>query len=216
VQHRRPAETLSTPLGFRGVLICEIPVSEYACHAMQENTTDEQLMLNYRNGDAEAFEVLYQKHKGPLYRYVLRQCDESYVDEIFQDIWMKIINARERYKANAKFTTWLYNIAHNRIIDHYRRQNIRPVGNNEGNVEAMPTHENRQPDQQAQNSEHVELLLTAIRNLPSDQRDTFLLHEEAGLNIEEIAETTGVSFEAAKSRLRYAIKKLRDDMKALL
>ena len=74
---------------------------------MQENSTDEQLMLNYRKGEAAAFEVLYQRHKGTLYRYVLRQCDESYVDEIFQDIWMKLITARERYEVNAKFTTWL-------------------------------------------------------------------------------------------------------------
>jgi RNA polymerase sigma-70 factor (ECF subfamily) len=183
---------------------------------MQENTTDEQLMLNYRKGEAAAFETLYQKHKGPLYRYVLRQCDESYVDEIFQDIWMKLINAREGYKAKAKFTTWLYNIAHNRIIDHYRRQNIRPVSNHEENIELAPSLNTKQPDQQAQNNEQTEQLLTAIKNLPNDQRDTFLLHEEAGLSIDEIAQTTGVSFEAAKSRLRYAMNKLRDDMKGLL
>ena len=183
---------------------------------MQENTTDEQLMLNYRNGEAAAFEALYQRHKGPLYRYVLRQCDESYVDEIFQDIWMKLINAREGYKAKAKFTTWLYNIAHNRIIDHYRRQNIRPVSNHEENIELTPSLKTEQPEQQAKNNEQAEQLLTAIKNLPNDQRDTFLLHEEAGLSIDEIAKTTGVSFEAAKSRLRYAMNKLRDDMKGLL
>ena len=173
-------------------------------------------MLNYRKGEAAAFEALYQRHKGPLYRYVLRQCDESYVDEIFQDIWMKLINARERYEVNAKFTTWLYNIAHNRIIDHYRRQNIRPVSNHEENIKLAPSLETKQPEQQAQNNEQVEQLLTAIKSLPNDQRDTFLLHEEAGLSIDEIAQTTGVSFEAAKSRLRYAINKLRDDMKDLL
>lgn len=183
---------------------------------MQENTTDEQLMLNYRKGEAAAFEVLYKKHKGPLYRYVLRQCDESYVDEIFQDIWMKLINARQRYKANAKFTTWLYNIAHNRIIDHYRRQNIRAVSNHEESIESAPSLKIEQPEQQAQNNEQVAQLLTAIKYLPNDQRDTFLLYEEAGLSITEIAQTTGVSIEAAKSRLRYAIKKLRADMKDLL
>ena len=185
-------------------------------NAMQENITDEQLMLNYRQGDVAAFEVLYKKHKGPLYRYVLRQCDDAFVDEIFQDIWMKLINARTTYKNTAKFTTWLYNIAHNRIIDHYRRQNIRPVSNNEENIESTPSLQENQPDQLAQNNERGKHLLTAIKNLPSDQRDTFLLHEEIGLSIDEIAQTTGVSFEAAKSRLRYAFKKLRDDMKGLL
>ena len=129
---------------------------------------------------------------------------------------MKLINAREGYKAKAKFTTWLYNIAHNRIIDHYRRQNIRPVSNHGENIELAPSLKTEQPEQQVQNNEQAEQLLTAIKNLPNDQRDTFLLHEEAGLSIDEIAQTTGVSFEAAKSRLRYAMNKLRDDMKGLL
>jgi RNA polymerase sigma-70 factor (ECF subfamily) len=183
---------------------------------MLENTTDEQLMLNYQSGDTSAFEELYKKHKGPLYRYVHRQCEESYVDEIFQDIWTKLINARTNYQANAKFTTWLYNIAHNRLIDHYRKQNIRAVGNHETDIESAPSDENNRPDKQAQSNEQTEHLLKAIKKLPHDQRDTFLLHEEVGLSIDDIAQTTGVSFEAAKSRLRYAINKLRDEMEGLL
>ena len=87
---------------------------------------------------------------------------------------------------------------------------------NEENIELAPSLKTEQPEQQAQNNEQVEQLLTAIKNLPNDQRDTFLLYEEAGLSIDEIAQTTGVSFEAAKSRLSYAMNKLRDDMKVLL
>ena len=81
-------------------------------------------MLEYRDGDGDAFEVLYARHKGPLFRYCLRHCRErSTAEETFQDVWMRVIGARERYQPRAKFTTWLYRIAHNRVIDRYRADN---------------------------------------------------------------------------------------------
>ena len=89
---------------------------------MSNAIPDEELMSRYRFGDAGAFEVLYKRHKGPLYRYLLRQCGAAaQAEELFQDVWFKVIRARERYEARAKFTTYLYHLAHNRLIDHYRR-----------------------------------------------------------------------------------------------
>lgn len=173
-------------------------------------------MLSYTNGDAVAFEVLYQRHKGPLYRYILRQCDKTHVDELFQDIWLKLVNARNNYEVKAKFTTWLYRLAHNRIIDHYRRQNVRPVAESDEEKISVVSDIKLQPENQAESNEQAIQLLTAIKQLPQDQRDTFLLHEEAGLSIDEIAYSTGVTFETAKSRLRYAIKKLREEMGSAL
>jgi RNA polymerase sigma-70 factor (ECF subfamily) len=86
------------------------------------DATDETLMLGYRDGDAAAFDVLYGRHKGGIYRYLLRQCrNAALADELFQDVWMNLIRARAGYTVQAKFSTYLYRIAHNRLMDHFRR-----------------------------------------------------------------------------------------------
>src|SRR5581483_459483 len=88
-------------------------------------SSDQSLMLAYRAGDAAAFDVLYARHKGGVYRYLLRHCSNAgTADELFQDVWMSVIRVRESYEPTAKFTTWLYRIAHNRVIDHWRAQGI--------------------------------------------------------------------------------------------
>lgn len=172
-------------------------------------------MLSYTRGDADAFEVLYQRHKGPLYRFVLRQCGQQFADELFQDIWLKVINSRTRYKVKAAFKTWLYQIARNRIIDHYRRQNIRPVDNNTDKLASISDAGHMQPENRLIANNQHELLMQALSALPDEQKEVFLLKEEAGLGIEEIAITTGVTYEAAKSRLRYALNKLRQHLEII-
>ena len=176
---------------------------------MDQDISDESLMLNYTQGDADAFEVLYQRHKGPLYRFVLRQCGPQFVDDLFQDIWIKVIKSRMSYRVKATFRTWLYHIARNRIIDHYRRQNIRPVDNNQDSLASISDSSHIQPENQLEKNDRHERLIQAITALPDEQKEAFLLREEAGLTVEEIALTTGVSYETTKSRLRYANQKLR-------
>jgi len=166
-------------------------------------------MMNYGTGDAGAFDVLYQRHKAPLYRFVLRQCGPEAVDELYQDIWLKVINARSSYQVKASFKTWLYHLARNRIIDLYRRNNLRPVDNNSDEIDSVVNNSMAQPEQQLQSQDQYEKLLAAIDELPPEQKEVFLLREEAGLGIEQIAETCGINFETAKSRLRYAMDKLR-------
>lgn len=179
---------------------------------MDDATSDENLMLRYSRGDAGAFEALYQRHKGPLYRFILRQCGQQYADEIYQDIWLKVINSRLRYRVKAAFKTWLYQIARNRLIDHYRRQGIRPLDDNPDALSSLSDPEQQQPENQLEASYRHERLLNAIASLPRDQKEAFLLKEEAGLAVEEIASTTGVTYEAAKSRLRYAVRKLKAEL----
>ncbi len=90
--------------------------------------SDESLMLAYAGGDARAFETLYSRHKGPVFRYVLRSVkSRAEADELFQDVWMRAIEARARWRPEAKFTTWLYTIAHHRLIDHWRAKGLAMV-----------------------------------------------------------------------------------------
>lgn len=176
---------------------------------------DEQLMLAYAAGDAAAFEALYSRHKGPLYRFVRRSVKEpARADELFQDIWMRIVEARVRYSPQARFTTWLYTIAHNRLVDHWRAKGLSLVSLDEDEddpieVDAGPAAD---PLRVAEGREALERFAAALAALPLVQREAFLLHQEAGMTAAQIAEATGTNQEAAKSRLRYAMDKLREAM----
>ncbi|MDX2504822.1 MAG: RNA polymerase sigma factor [Gammaproteobacteria bacterium] len=176
------------------------------------DVSDEELMMGYGAGDADAFEILYQRYKTPLYRYVLRQCGQQFVDELFQDIWLKVIKSRSHYQVKASFKTWLYHLARNRIIDQYRKNNIRPLDNNVEALDSVVSTTVAPPEKHLQRQTQYEALLDAIAELPADQKEAFLLREEAGLSVEQIADTCGINFETAKSRLRYAIKKLRQKL----
>ena len=174
-------------------------------------------MLQYRDGDATAFELLYARHKGGLFRYCLRHCrGRSTAEETFQDVWMRVIGARQRYQPHAKFTTWLYRIAHNRIIDRYRSDNPGKFQSldDDDEIGALPAADrNDEPDRRLASGQQAARLRTLLAGLPAEQRDVFLLHEEAGLGLAAIAEVSGVGRETAKSRLRYALSKLRAALK---
>jgi RNA polymerase sigma-70 factor (ECF subfamily) len=168
---------------------------------------DEELMLAYRDGDAAAFDSLYRRHRAPLFRFVLRGVKERAVaEELYQEIWIRVIEARSRYSPQARFTTWLYTIAHHRLVDHWRKRGLSLVSLEEGESIPDASHD---PAGSYESRRGLERFLDALEALPPAQREAFLLHEEAGLGIAEIAAATGASEEAAKSRLRYAIAKLK-------
>ena len=176
---------------------------------------DEQLMLAYREGDAGAFEQLYQRHKGRLFRFVLRSIrDRAIAEELYQEIWMRAIEARGRYEVQAKFTTWIYTIAHHRLVDHWRKKGLTLVSLDED--EAAPTapaaSADYDPARQLEAKQSLALFAQALAALPPAQREVFLLHHEADLSVAEIAQATGTNEEAAKSRLRYALSKLKEAM----
>jgi RNA polymerase sigma-70 factor, ECF subfamily len=185
--------------------------------AWDAESSDEELMLGYRDGDAAAFDVLYARHKGGLYRYLQRQCrNAAAAEELFQDVWMNLIRARAGYTVQAKFTTYLYHLAHNRLIDHYRKNSQAAISSFEdADSDALEelADERVAPLDSALDSRQQALrLLELLAELPEAQREAFLLQQEGGMSVEEIARATGVNRETAKSRLRYAMAKLREGM----
>ncbi len=180
-------------------------------------TCDEELMERYRDGDAGAFDILYGRHKGGVYRFMLRQCsDRGIAEELFQDVWMNLIRTRTTYKVTAKFTTWLYRLAHNRLIDHYRtRAGGVPVSFDaeDGPVlDNIPAARGDDPAVSVEVKQQAVRLLQLLGELPEAQREAFLLQQESDMSIEDIAQATGVNRETAKSRLRYALARLRAGM----
>ena len=178
---------------------------------MGDERTDEALMLAYAGGDLLAFEILYGRHRGTLYRFLLRSMrHRADADELFQETWSRLIAARERYRPDARFTTWLLQIAHNLIIDRHRRQ--RPQASPEEAEAALrnlDTPESEQPEHVLSEFEQRRRLQLALEDMPEEQRVAFLLRIEGGLGLEEIGEITGAGRETVKSRLRYALARIR-------
>lgn len=173
---------------------------------------DEALMIRYREGDAAAFDALYQRHRGGLYRYLLRQAgNREIAEELFQDVWMNLIRNRKRYQPTARFTTYLYRMAHNRFIDHCRRTKSRDVVSQNPPELTDPA---PRPDETLSIEETRKRFLGAVERLPESQREVFLLRQETGLGTEEIARITGVNAETTKSRLRYAMNRLKQSLRS--
>ena len=180
--------------------------------------SDEELMERYRDGDAGAFDILYGRHKGGVYRYMLRQCgDRGVAEELFQDVWMNLIRARAAYMVKAKFTTYIYTLAHHRLIDHYRtRAGGVPLSFDAEDGPALERVAGARSDDPAIGvdlRQQATRLLQLIAELPEAQREAFMLQQESDMSVEDIAQATGVNRETAKSRLRYAMARLRAGMK---
>ena len=169
------------------------------------DASDEKLMRQYASGDMNAFETLYERYRGPLYRYILRQVSNpATANDLYQGSWEKVIRARDSYRPKAPFRAWIYRITHNLLVDHYRRSRPQVELQQEEHASGNP-----QPAESAERQERQDRLLAAIRQLPEEPRDAMLLKLEGGLGLGEIATITGAGRETVKSRLRYATAKLK-------
>ncbi len=183
------------------------------------NTADESLMQHYAGGDMQAFDVLYARHEMGVWRYVFRSVRiQAVADDLLQDVWFALARQAPNYQPTAKFKTWLFTLAHNRLVDHFRTHKQHESLDGDDETESkdqalnatLAANSGFGPLRRLESKEQALALIEAIEQLPQDQKEAFLMQAEAGLNVQDIASATGVSFETAKSRLRYARSRLRE------
>jgi len=185
---------------------------------MPNDSTDEALALRYRDGDLAAFEELYRRHSRGLYQFIAwRSPRREWVDEVMQDSWAALHQARGRYVASASFRTFLYQIARNRLIDLIRHDPRTMLESELAGHQGLAALADGQaqdgtPEDALDSRQQTALLHRAIRTLPDEQREALVLQQFSGLALEEIAALCGTSAETVKSRLRYAMRKLRDQL----
>jgi RNA polymerase sigma-70 factor (ECF subfamily) len=179
--------------------------------------SDEELLAAYAAGDARAFGALYERHERPVYRYFLRQgAVPAVADDLLQETWLAVVKSAARFEPRAKFTTWLYTVARSKLVDHWRAQDpavsLDATDDDDAPALQVPAAESDRPDVRAISRAEAQAFLQAVQALPPLQREAFLLQAEGGLTLEEIAQVTQAGAETVKSRLRYAMTKLRAAM----
>ncbi|MEM7364491.1 MAG: sigma-70 family RNA polymerase sigma factor [Pseudomonadota bacterium] len=170
---------------------------------------DDELMQAYARGETMAFEQLYHRYRRRLFGYfMINLQNEALAGELFQDVWMKVIAESKRYRQQGRFRSWLFTLAHHRLMDHFRRPEQRYPHHEETEGELCDV----TPEGDVVNEEMHALLATMVMALPCEQRQALYLREQEGFSVQELADIQGVSFETAKSRLRYAYRRLREQM----
>lgn len=172
-------------------------------------------MLGFAGGDMAAFDTLYNRHELAVWRFVFRSVKvQAVADDLLQDVWFAVARNASGYEVKAKFKTWLFTLAHHRLVDYLRtaKNHISLDATDDAArslVDTLAADSGFGPLRQLQSREQASALMEAVEQLPAEQRQAFLLQAEGDLSVQEIAEATGVSFETAKSRLRYARASLR-------
>jgi len=193
--------------------------------ADEQESCDEDLMLAFRDGDASAFELLVSRHKRGLFNFLLRSVhNPSRAEELLQEVFLRVIRAKDRYQRTARFTTWIYTIARNLCVDESRRQKFRRTlpleakrrGRSEdGGRSILDVTEAAQvgTDAASEAPKIRDRVADAIANLPDDQREVFVMRQFGGLSFKQIGEAVGAPENTVKSRMRYALEKLRGDLR---
>jgi RNA polymerase sigma-70 factor, ECF subfamily len=188
---------------------------------MNEPASDEVLMLRYKDGDLGAFEVILEKHQQPLFSYAYRFCSDYHqAQDLVQEVFLRLVKMSKHYEPKAKFTTYLYTIAHNVCVDHLRRKKKRqhvslsdPIdASNELTIEDTMKDEGADPQREFQQKTFEQALHQAVEELPAERREVFLLREQQNLAFDEIARITGCLPSTAKSRMRYALQSIREKL----
>ena len=210
------------------LVLIAVSIGTVTLSIKMEEETDEDLMLAFAQGNAQAFERLYERHRKPIFNFILRSVHSvELAEELMQDVFMRVIQNAQSYTRQAKFTTWLYTIARNICIDAYRRKRHRVMLSLQQSAlgsaqEDGPTLEQALEDREASGKsedktffQQVQHRLEAgLEGLPPEQREVFLLREVSHLSYKEIADIVGTLENTVKSRMRYALEYLRRHLEA--
>jgi RNA polymerase sigma-70 factor, ECF subfamily len=178
--------------------------------------SDEKLMARYQAGDVAAFEVLLGRHRGAVFSFLVRLTgDRARAEDLLQEAWLKVVGAAPRWEPRARFTTWLYTIARHLALDEARRVAHRRPAASPPDAAPELAAPDPGPDRAAASAFLRPKLEAALRSLPEEQREVFLLREYAGLPFQEIARVTGAPENTVKSRMRYALEGLRRALEAM-
>ncbi len=187
---------------------------------MNQDMSDEELLAAFQQGDAGAFERLLRRHRGPLYTFLVRMLgDKERAEDLAQETFLRIVKGAATWEQRAKFQTWLYTIARNLCVDQSRRDKLRRTDSLDesgldGAEDGGPLIDQLAgpgpgPDRAAESLRLRPVLQRALLSLPEEQREVFILREQAGVPFKEIAEMVGANENTVKSRMRYALEGLR-------
>jgi RNA polymerase sigma-70 factor (ECF subfamily) len=178
-----------------------------------EGARDAELMVAFAAGETRAFELLFARHRRRLFTFLVHQTgDRAAAEDLFQDIFLRLIQARESFQPERPFRAWLFTIARNALVDRHRRLGVRSIVRPEGDMQdSFPMRASTEsgPRKAAELAELKTYIESALDALPAEQREVFLLRERARLDYVRIAELTGADISTLKSRMRYALAGLR-------
>jgi RNA polymerase sigma factor (sigma-70 family) len=185
---------------------------------MNKSTSDYELIMRFVKGEQSCFEQLIHRHKTKVFAYIsLYIRDQALAEDIFQDTFLKVMQSVRtgKYADNGKFLSWVMRIAHNLIIDHFRRvKQMNTVSNDNYESDIFNSKrfaEDNIEDSMIKRQIHIDIR-NMISHLPDDQREVVILRHYSGLSFKEIADITGVSINTALGRMRYALINLRRTM----
>ncbi len=174
--------------------------------------SDIQLINAYLKGDEKSFEELYFRYRKPLYGYLnnMLMGNQSEADEVFSETWTRVIDKLPKYRDDGKFSAWLFRMAKNIFIDRIRRSHPeRFVAIDDENMAELPDDNAFSPERELGASDTGKAIMTAINQLPKEQKEVFMLREQE-LSFKDIAQIQQCSLNTVLSRMRYALQTLRN------
>ena len=178
------------------------------------NISDQELVKKYINGDNKSFEILLNRHKNRVFAFIMSKIkNKDLSEDIFQDTYVKVVNSLQKGKYNeeGKFLPWVMRIAHNLVIDHFRRQKKMQMvrSNNDFNIFDVIKDNKINADEKLIKDQIFNDLNSLIDKLPKDQKDVLKMRYYEELSFKKIAEHFDISINTALGRMRYALINLR-------